>query len=206
VTALLSDTVIQDPYPTEDKVVIRCKEIGVPVVTQLQDSQYDRLLPQLNSLYGSGRIVWTAIDGPASQVENDSSVPGGTVKDALDNLAGGVTGASDMFFSGGRQGNSISNVYLRGPGGTPMNQSGYVVPFDFKVVGLSLATAGVESWTFEVRKNNNPAPIASLTVVGAERAYDNSIDVDCDAGDELQFYCNGTGIRAPSGSVVVRRR
>jgi len=187
-------------------VVIRCKEVGVPVVRELQDSQYDRILPQLITLDASGTITWEAIDGPASQVTNDSSVPGVNVQEALDNLAGGVTGASDMFFSGGRQGSTITDVYLRGPGGTPMNLSGFVIPFDAKIVALSAATRDAETWVFEVRKNNNTSPIASLSVVGVERDYDDSLSVDINAGDELQFYCNGTNIAAPSGSVVVRRR
>jgi hypothetical protein len=206
VTALKYDTTIQDPYPTEDKVVIRCKVVGVPVVTGLQDSQYDRILPQLITLQASGLITWEAIDGPASQVTNDSSVPGVSVQDALNNLAGGVTGASDMFFSGGRAGSTITNVYLRGPGAVPMNLAGYVIPFDAKIVAVSAATAGAETWVFEVRKNNLTAPIASLSLVGVERGYDDSLSIDIDAGDELQFYCNGTNINAPSGSVVVRRR
>jgi len=206
VTALKYDTTIQDPYPTEDKVVIRCKEVGVPVVVELQDSQYDRILPQLIKLKGDGTIDYNAIDGPASQVENDSSVPGTTVADALDNLAGGVTGASDMIVSGGRAGSTISNVYLRGPGNVPMNLAGYVMPFDAKIVGISAATRGAETWTFEVRKNNNVAVIASITLTGVERGYDGSLDVDIDAGDELQFYCNGLNIDAPSGSVIIRRR
>lgn len=206
VTALKTDTIIQDPYPTEDKVVIRCKEVGVPVTTELQGSQYDRILPQLEKLRIAGSITYNAIDGPASQVENDSSVPGATVKDALDNLAGGVTGASDMFMSAGRAGSTITNVYLRGPGSTPTNLAGYVIPFDFKIVGISLATAGLHSWTLEIRKNNNTAPIASLVAVNVERAYDGTLNIDCDAGDELQFYCNGTNINAPTGSVIIRRR
>lgn len=198
VTALKYDTTIQDPYPTEDKVVIRCKEVGVPVVAELQDSQYDRILAQLTTLETAGIITYSAIDGPASQVQNDSSVPGITVKDALDNLAGGVTGASDMFMSAGRGGSTITNVYLRGPGNAPMNLAGYVIPFAFKIVGISLATAGLHSWTLEIRKNNNTTPIASLIAVNVERDYDGTLDIDCDAGDELQFYCNGTNINAPT--------
>lgn len=206
VTALKTDTTIQDPYPTEDKVVIRCKEVGIPVVAELQDSQYDRLIPQLQDLTSRGYITYTAIDGPASQVLNDSTVAGLTVADALDNLAAGGPGGSDMFVSAGREGPSVSNVYLRGPGGTPMNLAGYVIPFDAKIIAISMATRGAENWTFEVRKNNNPAVIASLTAAGVERAYNATVDVDIDAGDEIQFYCNGTGINSPSGSVIFRRR
>ncbi len=206
VTALKMDTVIQDPYPTEDKVIIRCKEVGVPVIAYLQDSQYDRIIPQLEALVLSGSITYSAIDGPASQILNDSTVAGLTVANALDTLASGGPGGSDMFISGGRKGTTVSNVYLRGPGSTPMNQSGYVMPFDAKIIAISLATSGPETWILEIRKNGVVTPIASLTAVGVQRAYNDSVDVNIDAGDELQFYCNGSNISAPSGSIIIRRR
>lgn len=195
---------VQDPYPTEDKVVIAAGP-GETVITRLQDSQYDRLRDQLADMASLGLLTYTAIDGPASEIENDSSVPGVTVKDALDNLAGGVTANTELMFSGGRAGGNVSNVYLRGPGGTPTNLSGFVIPFNFKIVALSLATAGPETWTLEIRKNNSATVITSLSASAVERAY-STVDVDGNAGDELQFYCNGVGIGAPSGSVVIRRR
>lgn len=196
---------VQDPYPTEDKVIIEAKP-GQTVTAHLQDSQFDRIRSQLDAMVTLGLLSYSALNGPSSSIENDSSVPGTTVKDALDNLAGGVTGASDIFVSAGREGPAVSNVYLRGPGGVPMNLSGYVIPFDAKIVALSLASSAAETWTLEVRKNNDPAVVVSLASGGAERAYDNTLDVDLSAGDEIQFYCNGTDIGAPSASVVLRRR
>ncbi|RLI87986.1 MAG: hypothetical protein DRP01_00100 [Archaeoglobales archaeon] len=197
--------VIQDPYPSEGRLTIPL-DPGEVETRELIDSQYDRVKAQLDWHAGDGRITYTAYNGPASKIMNDSGVPGLTVKEALDNLAGGITGTSDMFLSGGREGAAISNVYLRGPGGTPTNQSGFVIPYDATIVALSLATTGAHTWTLEVRKNNNPAVIASLTVAALERTYDSTINVDIDAGDELQLYCNGTNINAPSGSLVLRRR
>jgi len=196
---------VQDPYPTEDKVVIEAGP-GETVVEELQDSQYDRLYGQLEKMKALGLLTYTALNGPASVVANDSGVPGTTVADALDNLAGGVTGASDMMIGGGRAGSTVSNVYLRGPGNVPMNLAGYVVPFDAKIVGISAACRNAQTWTMEVRKNNNVAVIASITLTAVERDYDNTLDINIDAGDELQFYCNGLNINAPSGSVILRRR
>jgi len=194
---------VQDPYPTEDKVIIEAKP-GETVVAYLQDSQFDRLKSQLDRMVAKSLLTYSALNGPASVIANDSSVPGVTVKDALDNLLSGTS--SNMFCSGGREGDKVSNVYLRGPGAVPMNLAGFVIPFDAKIIALSAATRGSESWTFEVRKNNVATPIASLALAGVERAFDAAVDVDIDAGDELQFYCNGTDIDNPSGSVVVRRR
>lgn len=198
------DIVIQDPYPSEGRLTIPVSP-GEIETREVMDSQYDRIKPQLDWHTLEGRIVYTSYNGPASKILNDSAVPGLTVQDALNSLVGGG-GTSDMFISGGREGNNVSNVYLRGPGGTPMNLSGFVIPFNSTITSISMASRGVENWTLEVRKNNTATVVASLVSVGVERAYADTLSVDMVAGDEVQFYCNGTSISDPSGSIVIRRR
>jgi hypothetical protein len=195
---------VQDPYPTEDKVIIEAKP-GETVTAYLQDSQFDRIRSQLDAMVALSLLSYSALNGPASELANDSTVPGISVADALDNLKAGVVGNDVMVCSGGDESNNVTDAYLRGPGGTPMNLAGYVMPFDAKITSLSLASRGTESWTLEVRKNNAAAVIASLAVSGKEREYGN-VDVDVDAGDELQLFCNGTSINAPSGSIFLTRR
>jgi len=196
--------VIQDPYPTEGRLTMPVAP-GETEVQEMMDSQYDRIKPQLDWHQIEGRILYTAFNGPASKIINDSSVPGQSVKDALENIVAGYT--LDVFaLAAGRQGADITDVYLRGPGGVPTNLAGYVMAFDARIVAISLATTGAETWTLEIRKNNSATVIASLSSGGADKAYDDTIAVDVDAGDELQFYCNGTAISAPSGTIILRRR
>ena len=98
-----------------------------------------------------------------------------------------------------------TDVYLRGPDGTPTNTAGFVLPFDATIFGIGAATAGNETWTAEVRKNDAVGVVASLSIINTNKGY-GAASVDVDAGDELQLYCNGTGIDHPTVVVYLRRR
>ncbi len=209
IIALRNEVLIQDPFPADGRFVINLQALDniypITGVYEVSDAQFDRIKPQLDAHVSIGTITYTYLDGPASIVVNDSSVAGVTVRDALDNIVAGAT--LDVFaVSGGREGATISNVYLRGPGAVPMNQAGYVIPFNATIVGISMATTGVETWTLEVRKNNGASPILTLVCTAQDKEYDDSSAVDVDAGDEIQLYCNGTNIGAPSGTVILRGR
>lgn len=207
ITAASTGTVhVQDPYPSEDRLSVTIAPGATADVT-MQSSQFDRIKAQLDALVTAGLVTsYTALDGPASQLTNDSGVPGTTIKDALDNLAGGVTGASDMAFTAGRDNAGATDLYLSGPDGVATDLAGFIMPWDCKIVGLSMGSDVAATWTLEVRKNDSATVIASLVCTAADKVYDDAIDVDIDAGDELQLYCNGTGIAYPSGTVFVRRR
>lgn len=196
---------IQDPYPSEDKIALTVGP-GVTKVLQLQSSQFDRIKPQLDRLVALSLLSYVAINGPASQFSNDSSVPGTTIKDALNSLSGGVTAASDLAFSAARDHAGATDLYLSGPDGIATDLAGFVLPWDCKIVGLSMGSDVAATWTLEVRKNNSATVIASLACVAAEKKYIGTLDVNINAGDELQLYCNGTAIAYPSGTVFVRRR
>ena len=196
---------IQDPFPADGEF----SEYVGPGDTEtfeLLDAQYDRIVGLLDRMVTLGLITYSALDGPASEVINDSGVPGVTVKDALDNLAGGITADEIFSFSAGRAGATISNVYLRGPGGVPTNLAGYIIPLNGTIFSLSMGSAGPYAWTLEIRKNNSVTVLTSLTTLGTEERKYATVSVDVDAGDELQFYCNGTNVPAPAGSIYLRRR
>jgi len=105
-------------------------------------------------------------------------------------------------------GNTQNNtdVYLRCSGRVLSNNAGYVLAHDYTIVGIGLATNNAETWTAEVRKNDNVAVIASLASGGAAKAATAALSVDVDADDELQFYCNGTLINNPSMITYLKRR
>jgi hypothetical protein len=100
----------------------------------------------------------------------------------------------------------VNNVYLRGPGRTPTNLSGFTLDRNATLTGIAAATNGTFTWTAEIRKNNLVAPIASLSVVAVAKAYDGSLSVDVVAGDEIQIYCNGTNINRPTVVAFFKRR
>lgn len=91
---------IQDPHPLETKLLTRLDPSEVDTLLTLT-SQYERLLPQLDHYVTEGLITYTALDGPASLIKNDSDdVTGLSVADALDWLKwysdSGAGGTGDM--------------------------------------------------------------------------------------------------------------
>jgi len=47
---------------------------------------------------------------------------------------------------------------------------------------------------------------ALLVSGGAKTAFTSALSIDFNAGDEVQFYCNGTAISRPHMIAVFRRR
>ena len=75
---------IQDKdYANEGPLVIEL-EPGETGVYYMLIQQYERIKGELDAWVTAGNITYTALDGPASFIYNDSDVPGQTVKDALD--------------------------------------------------------------------------------------------------------------------------
>jgi uncharacterized transporter YbjL len=116
-----------------------------------------------------------------------------------------VAAAQDSWsYAAGR--NVISSgVYLNGAGGVPTNVAGFVVPWDAIIIGIGAATNANETWIAEIRKNNAAAVIDSLSIAAASTGYKTS-SVNTNVGDEIQVYCNGTGISRPQTVVYMRRR
>ena len=99
-----------------------------------------------------------------------------------------------------------TGTYLRGPGNVATNVAGLVVACDATIIGIGVATRGAETWTAEVEKNNLGVTLASLSISAAQRGSRFDLNVDVDAGDELQIYCNGTNIADPVVTVYLKRR
>jgi len=106
----------------------------------------------------------------------------------------------------GRNSATVSNVYLRSPDRVPTNLSGFIVPVDSTIFAIGAGTNGAETWVAEVRKNGVAAVIASLSMAAETKKYTDTLNVDVDAGDEIQMYCNGTNINRPAMLVLLRRR
>ena len=62
-----------------------------------------------------------------------------------------------------------------------------------------------ETWNAEVRKNGVATPVYTESVTASD--YEISVpNVDFDADDEIQFYCNGTAINRPKMIGIFQRR
>jgi hypothetical protein len=105
----------------------------------------------------------------------------------------------------GNSGNS-TNSYLNTPGGVPSSTSGIILPWDATLIGLSLATTGAQTWTAEVHLGLSLVAGAILASGGARAASTAALSINFSAGDELQFYVNGTAINNPVMTGYFARR
>jgi len=106
---------------------------------------------------------------------------------------------------GGRGAANTTNQYLRSDDRVPMNLNGQRLNYDTTLVSLMVSTNGAETWDAEVRKNGVVAPVHTESVTASD--YEISVpNVDFDADDEIQFYCNGTGINRPKMIGIFQRR
>jgi hypothetical protein len=120
-------------------------------------------------------------------------------------VVGNGSGSDTVYLTAAR--NAIaSNVYLRGPDGVVTNLSGFVLTQDMTIVGLAAGTNGPETWVAEIRKNGVAAVITSISMTAEAKKVDTTMSVDVDQADELQVYCNGSGINRPHVVIELRRR
>jgi hypothetical protein len=98
---------------------------------------------------------------------------------------------------------NTTDRYLNIVDQTPSNESSYVLPFDGTIFAITSKTAEVESWTAEIRIGG--IVVASSVISSLDKKVE-TVSVDVDSGDELQFYCNGTSINRPVVTVFIQRK
>jgi len=152
--------------------------------------------------------VGTLDDAPAGYLEiiaNNATGKLATVDESGTVVNYGVSPFESIFSLVTGRNATVTNSYLRAGGNVPMNQAGFVLPYDATIVAISLATNVAGSWTAEVRKNGAATVIASLaTTVAKDKSTGLSVEVDAD--DEIQIFCNGAGIEKPVVTVWFKRR
>lgn len=106
---------------------------------------------------------------------------------------------------GGRGAANTSNQYLRSDDRVPMNLNGQRLNYNTTLVSLMVSTNGSETWNAEVRKNGVVTPVYTESITASD--YEISVpNINFDADDEVQFYCNGTGINRPKMIGIFQRR
>ena len=105
---------------------------------------------------------------------------------------------------GGRNA-SISNSYLRGMDSTSFNTTPVVIPFNGTIKYISMSTNAISTWVGEVRNNGvviNGATLSTTTSLGTY----SSFNINVNAGDSIQLYCNGTSVANPNMTVLITKR
>lgn len=117
-----------------------------------------------------------------------------------------ITDSRYILVDAGRGSTVTTNLYLRHNQNIPSNLSGAVLPFDATLIAISLSATVAATWTAEIRLAGSLVTGALLASGGAKTASTSALSIDFNAGDEVQFYCNGTNINRPHMIAVFRRR
>lgn len=134
---------------------------------------------------GEASIDWLKLDGGRAWV--------------YDNSRGKWLSTDRLFAFAGRKGRA-KKIYLRLIDGQASNLTGYRLSRKATITAVAAQTRTTETWTLRIRKNGNANNLASLAIASATGAHDNTLNVDLDEGDRIQFYAETTtllGIRDP---------
>ena len=101
--------------------------------------------------------------------------------------------SSDRATFGAGERGRAKNKYIPVFDGQVSNLSGYRVVRAATITAISAQTRVNETWTLRVRKNGDLADITSLVMTGVNGNHDDSINIDLDEGDRVQFFAETTG-------------
>jgi len=88
--------------------------------------------------------------------------------------------------------NIYVDMWLRVQGGIPSNITGHSITRDSVITTVSARAENPFSAVFRFRKNGDPTNIVSLTVNNAVSGYQNSLNINLNAGDFIQCYMEVT--------------
>lgn len=108
-------------------------------------------------------------------------------------------------FTASWPGLGVTNRYLRTDGVTTSSECGIFIPRDAVITGLWAKSRSVGNWIFEIRRNGIPITLASIPVNSGE-GYDDTVDINVNQGDFLQFYLSGVNVDHPIGVVELAWR
>jgi hypothetical protein len=92
-------------------------------------------------------------------------------------------------------GQNQSSRYLK-LGVNAMSHTGFLVPRDATITAVWAKSRNSVPWALEVRKNDIPSPIFTLTMPDGKGVSDQ-VDVDVSAGDYVQLFLNGESVDHP---------
>lgn len=97
----------------------------------------------------------------------------------------------------GRNNNETTDEYLRQINGAVSSNNGWRMIRNGTITAISVQGNTDQTYTIEIRKNDDVTVITSIMVDNSEGNHDITIDVDFNEGDFLQCYLNGTDIEYP---------
>lgn len=101
---------------------------------------------------------------------------------------------------------NASNIYLYAEDGAATSVSPFVLPFNSTLIAMSASCREPETWTAEIRISNLAVPGASLSLMASTYSFSNTLNIDLNQGDKIQFFANGNGLSFPRMTAVFARR
>jgi hypothetical protein len=114
----------------------------------------------------------------------------------LDPIRNKMLSIARYQFFAGRYSQNVTLEYLRFDDGIPGTSSGRVIRNNATIVSLGGMTSDVSSWYLKIFKYGSNSPILSQQI-GTKSFTFNSLNIDVNAGDILQFFVDGTNIKMP---------
>jgi hypothetical protein len=115
----------------------------------------------------------------------------------------------------GRDSATTTNIWLYGADGIAGNLSPFVIPYNATIVAMSAACNGNETFDAEVYINSvvraggtpsDASKIAELVVNNTQSAFNNSLSVNVNAGDEIAVFLRGSNVARPTVTLFMVRR
>ena len=113
-----------------------------------------------------------------------------------------------MYFNiGAARSGNVSDVYMYAYDNLQTNLSGYILPYDCTLYAISAGTQFNETWSAEVHDGTGTlVPGALLSISADTSGFTNSLSIDFNAGDEVQFYLNGSSVRRANMQAFFKSR
>jgi hypothetical protein len=100
---------------------------------------------------------------------------------------------------------NTTHSYLKGAGGSFMNQSPFVLPYDATITHISASTSSPATWQAEIHYNGMLIPGAFLNISTASTGFKHCV-INVNAGTKIMLYCNGVDVPNPRIDCVFKRR
>jgi len=117
----------------------------------------------------------------------------------------GTNGALTMNITASKN-NIVTDSFLYGIGGTPMNQSPFILPFNGYISYMSTSCEYASSYDIYIYESGSVIPTATINVNANNFAYKEfTTPIYFSAGSKIAIYCEGTAIPKPRVDVLFNK-
>jgi len=139
------------------------------------------------------------------KIEPKTTLPTSELEDGMVDIKGGILCIYDevrgkwlsvqrQTFTFGRSGTTANQYLNYGVGELPSVSSGFRLPRNSCIVGMSVQTSEIDSYIIQLRRNGYNVSHFSLGIVSDDGKSDITMNTDLSINDKLQCYLEYTGV------------